>query len=293
MPPILMKSQKIKPILSLGILLSIQVAFAANPIKNTAKFLCDHPFNSENYKYEGHFSMAFVEALPETYFRSIVGEAVEVTGKCVDPQVVTETDKGADYRFASLSGNYLVVSFSLDDAQLIDSFRIIDVALPGVVINSWNDAVSRLNTFYGRTSLTVIRFDGSSNEFRSNEMQPLGSGFKLYILGALADVVTEGVFRWQDQFPITEKWKSLPSGLMQTWPNGKMVSLYDYAEHMIKISDNTAADHLLNIVGRKRVEEQVRLLGNDFVLENTPFLSTAEMFKIKWGAPLDIINSFI
>ncbi len=285
--------RKIKPYLFFGILISMQFTLAATPIENTAQFLCDHIFNSENYKYEEHFSKTFVERRPEPYFRSIIREAIEATGKCIDPQKITATAKGADYRFVSSSGSYLVISFSLDNEQLINSLLIIDAVLPSVVINSWSDAISRLNTFDGNTALTISHFDGSSKELRSNEMQPLGSGFKLYILSALADAVTEGVFHWQDQFPITEKWKSLPSGIMQTWPNGQMVSLYDYAEYMIKYSDNTAADHLLNIVGRKQVEQQLRLLKNDFVLKNTPFLSTAEMFKLKWAAPLDMIHSFI
>lgn len=284
---------KVKLLLSLCVLVSTQIAMAASPIENVAQFLCDQVFNYENYKYEEHFSKRFVEAIPNTYFRSIVGESIEVTGKCQESQKVTETAKGGKYRFVSHSGNYLVVSFGFDNEGLINDFRIIDVVLPSMVINSWNDAISRLNTFDGNTALTITHLDGSSREFRSNEMQPLGSGFKLYILGALADAITQGTLHWQDQFPITEKWKSLPSGIMQTWPNGKTVSLYDYAEHMIAISDNTATDHLLNIVGRKHVEDQVTLLKNDFIRENTPFLSTAEMFKLKWAAQVDMINTFI
>lgn len=285
---------KAKLLLSLWILISTQIAIAVSPIENTAQFFCDQVFNSENYKYEEHFSKRFVTAIPNTYFRSIVEEVIEVTGKCQEPQKVTETATGGKYRFVSQSGNYLVTSFGFDNEGLINDFRIIDVVLPSVVINSWSDAISRLNTLDGNTALTIINFDGaSSREFRSNEMQPLGSGFKLYILGALADTITQGTLHWQDQFPITEKWKSLPSGIMQTWPNGKMVSLYDYAEHMIAISDNTATDHLLNIVGRKHAEDQVTLLKNDFIMENTPFLSTAEMFKLKWAASVDMINSFI
>lgn len=222
-----------------------------------------------------------------------MNEAIEASGKCIKFEKANSSNTGSTYKFVSQAGNYLVASLSLNDEGLISGFKIADAVLVNVVINSWDDAVSRLNSFDGNTSLSIQNFGRPSKDLRSSEMHPLGSGFKLYILGALADAVSQGTLSWQDQFPITEGWKSLPSGIMHTWPNGKMVSLYDYAEHMIKISDNTATDHLLRILGRDRVEDQVRILKNNFVRENSPFLLTAEMFKLKWAAPLELIQSYL
>jgi hypothetical protein len=159
------------------------------------------------------------------------------------------------------------------------------------VINSLDDVVSRFKSFPGSTSLTIMPFDGQRIEFHSQDLQPLGSGFKLYVLAALADAVSAGQFVWADHFPIREEYKSLPSGIMHTNHNGELFSLYDFAEHMIKISDNTATDHLISIVGRTQVEAQV--VNNKYAHKNLPFLMTAEMFKIKWAAPLEVINAYV
>jgi hypothetical protein len=50
---------------------------------------------------------------------------------------------------------------------------------------------------------------------------------------------------------------------------------------MISRSDNTATDHLLFLLGRERVEQQVARMGTKDAARNQPFLSTAEMFRLK------------
>jgi hypothetical protein len=50
---------------------------------------------------------------------------------------------------------------------------------------------------------------------------------------------------------------------------------------MIKISDNTAADHLLALVGRENVEAHLGDYFNTAPERNRPFLSTLELFSLK------------
>jgi beta-lactamase class A len=50
---------------------------------------------------------------------------------------------------------------------------------------------------------------------------------------------------------------------------------------MISQSDNTAADHLLHILGRTNVEAIQQVAGNAHASMNMPFLSTREMFTLK------------
>jgi len=52
---------------------------------------------------------------------------------------------------------------------------------------------------------------------------------------------------------------------------------------MISVSDNTATDHLIDLVGRDAVEAVLAPMGNDAVDRNTPFLTTRELFIVKWG----------
>jgi len=95
-------------------------------------------------------------------------------------------------------------------------------------------------------------------------------------LKALSQRVAAGAARWEDVVGLKKEWMSLPSGILQAWPDGTPVTLATLADLMISVSDNTAADHLLYTLGRAAVEavapSRVR-----------PFLSTREMFTIKWG----------
>src|SRR5262249_49703568 len=77
---------------------------------------------------------------------------------------------------------------------------------------------------------------------------------------------------------------SLPSGTLQTWPVASPVTLHTLAAFMISISDNTAADHLLSVLGPARVEAIMLQMGHAKPALNVPFLSTLEMFKLK-GEP--------
>jgi beta-lactamase class A len=52
--------------------------------------------------------------------------------------------------------------------------------------------------------------------------------------------------------------KGLPSGQPQNELDGTQISVLDTAAKMISISDNTAADMLINLVGRSAVEAQDR-----------------------------------
>ena len=123
---------------------------------------------------------------------------------------------------------------------------------------------------------------------RLNADVPLavGSTFKLYVLSALAEQIAAGTLAWERPLPIQESLKSLPSGVMQNEPDGAAFPVREFAEKMIAISDNTATDHLLHLVGRDAVERQLRAM-NASPERSLPFLSTREMFQIKLSGNLD------
>lgn len=116
---------------------------------------------------------------------------------------------------------------------------------------------------------------------RGRQFLPLGSIFKLYVLAELARSVDAGERALDDELTIEERWKSLPSGEMQALPAGTQVELAQAAREMIRVSDNTATDHLLHLLGREKVEAG---LAHCFLSEPArmqPFLSTLEMFAAK------------
>ncbi|MBB5751391.1 serine hydrolase [Prosthecomicrobium pneumaticum] len=125
----------------------------------------------------------------------------------------------------------------------------------------------------GRTSLLVTK--GGAVEMAHEADTPLavGSAFKLAVLAALDTAVTEGRLAWADVVAIDPAQRSLPSGILQDWPDASPVTIATLANLMISVSDNTATDLLIHRLGREAVEAQSP--------RNTPFLTTREAFVLK------------
>jgi beta-lactamase class A len=75
---------------------------------------------------------------------------------------------------------------------------------------------------------------------------------------------------------------SLPSGMLQGWPAGSPLTLHTLASLMISISDNTATDLLMRVVGRDAVETALGI---------APALTTRELFVLK--AERDLLARYL
>ncbi len=111
----------------------------------------------------------------------------------------------------------------------------------------------------------------------------LGSTFKLYVLAALAEDVAAGRRKWTDVALLTEK--SFPSGQLHNWPEGAPVTLHTLASLMISISDNTATDQLIAVLGRQRILKLMKDSGHSNTGANDPFLTTRQLFILKTLEP--------
>jgi hypothetical protein len=111
---------------------------------------------------------------------------------------------------------------------------------------------------------------------------PLGSAFKLWVLGELAREVNAGERKWSDVVPIGPA--SLPSGITQNWPAGSPVTIQTLATLMISISDNTATDTLVSLEG----ERLDRFVGKAGAPGLAPVLTTRQMFALKSPANADL-----
>ena len=151
---------------------------------------------------------------------------------------------------------------------------------------TWEELDDRLAAVAPRTALLAAKVaDGHCEQVHGvspRHVMPLASGFKLYVLGALAHEVQRGAAAWDEPLAIRDDWKSLPSGVFQTFPPGTTLSLREYANAMISISDNTATDHLMGRLGRIRVEAQQLRFGMADLRRNAPFLTTRELFILKF-----------
>jgi beta-lactamase class A len=158
-----------------------------------------------------------------------------------------------------------------------------------VVLTNWPDLDGYLTTIAPEASVLVAELgdDGCRpiHAVASDLPLAVGSTFKLYVLGELARQIEAGTLAWEDELALVEEWKSLPSGIMQDEPAGTAFTLQQYATQMIAISDNTATDHLIHLLGRERVEEMQGIMGHHAPDLNVPFLMTREMFVLKLALP--------
>lgn len=190
-----------------------------------------------------------------------------------------------DHASAEVSGpaDDFLLAVHVDAAGLIDG---LSVTLNDPPPASWAELDAQLAALGGRVSFTASRITRTGrcdvvHGVDENVARPLGSAFKLYVLGALGKAVASRRASWTEPLAIRDDWKSLPSGVLQNDPAGTVHTLAEYADKMISISDNTAADHLLHRLGRDAVQRQLFLFGNRNPAANIPFLTTKALFQLK------------
>ncbi|MFE3190678.1 serine hydrolase [Nocardia sp. NPDC059240] len=174
----------------------------------------------------------------------------------------------------------------LDADGLIDGARLIPEAADITVPTSWSEIDTRLAELDGRVAFAAAEIDEAGqpsllHALDADAVHPIGSGFKVYVLAALADAVATGAADWQDTLAIREEWKSFASGVLQHRPIGEKLTLATYAERMMSISDNTATDHLIHHLGRDTVYRQLAVLGHHRPSLNAPFFTTKAIFQCK------------
>lgn len=238
-----------------------------------------------------HFSASFLQAVPPASLVAALApisaerpiRIAAIVGKARPLQLVA--------RLETASGASLRVSIAVSAAapNKIESLLFQPFAQPPP-ISSWPDADRALARLGERAGLFAAEVRGGQlgrAVHARSAVAPvaIGSAFKLYVLGALAQAVSDGRASWSELFPIREAWKSLPSGTLQNESAGTRFTLRHYAEQMISVSDNTAADHLIHRLDRAAVERELVALGNRSAAKDRPFLTTREMFALKIAAP--------
>lgn len=156
-------------------------------------------------------------------------------------------------------------------------------------VGSWEELDEQFADLGGTTGVYVGEVESGScatvhASGQAAEPAPSGSVFKLIVLSALVDTVTEGDLSWEDELTLTPEVKSLPSGELQDRPDGSVVTVQEAAELMISISDNTATDLLMGAVGPGRLTTAVARVSDD-PERLSPLLSTSQFFELGWAAP--------
>ncbi|GFZ76288.1 hypothetical protein GCM10011359_00090 [Nesterenkonia alkaliphila] len=149
----------------------------------------------------------------------------------------------------------------------------------------FEEIAQRLEALPGEVEALVLEDEQALLQLGRQEAAPLASVAKLYVLAALVDAVDSGEVGWQDTMTLAEEHRSLPAGTLQDQAEGYTTSVHDVAIRTISISDNTGTDMLLDLLGRARVEQAAADYGHHEPQLLQPFLSTREMFQLRWGYP--------
>jgi beta-lactamase class A len=158
----------------------------------------------------------------------------------------------------------------LDENARIASFWL---GLPQTKVADLEEALAGFSELPGQVSVLVASDTGVMGAIAPEARLAVGSTFKLAILAALKDKINSGALAWDTVARLSEKHVSLPTGILQAWPIGTPLTIQTVASLMISMSDNTATDMLIDVVGRETIEAYTQV--------NRPFLSTREAFALK------------
>ncbi|GGP90469.1 serine hydrolase [Streptosporangium pseudovulgare] len=196
---------------------------------------------------------------------------------------LTRTDPDFLIGTVTVGGRKSDVRLTVDASGKIDGLLVAPSVPPAPT--GWAELDARLRKTAPRTGFLAAEIDRRGrcetvHGVDADTARPLGSIFKLYVLGAVADRIHAGRLSWETKLTVTPGVKIPAEDGLGTRPDGSTVTVHEAAKLMISISDNTAADLLLKTVGRKAVEKKVRQWSGH-AERNLPFLTTRELFLLK------------
>jgi beta-lactamase class A len=146
------------------------------------------------------------------------------------------------------------------------------------------EVARRIDNLAGDTSIYVSRGGGDVVAVNADHEMAIASCFKLGVVLALRSCVEHEKLAWDQVVRLDPAWKSLPSGILQDWPFGTSVTLETLAALALSLSDNTATDALMDIVGQEDIERPGYL--------RAPVLSTREAFVLRDPANADLYYEY-
>ena len=209
------------------------------------------------------FIPSFLEQVPSV---QIQGVLTEISSSLGEFQGVRETADGFEVQF---TGGTVPAQIRLTPEGQIAGLFFQSPSIPVAL----DEAIPLLESSPYDTSLLVMQDETELAAVNVETPLAVGSSFKLAVLAALKNQIDAGTLSWDTVVELQPELKSLPSGIVQDWPDSSKVTVDTLATLMISISDNTATDILMQTVGRETIEALTE--------RNQPFLSTKEAFTLK------------
>ncbi|MEL6319852.1 MAG: serine hydrolase [Cyanobacteria bacterium J06626_14] len=209
------------------------------------------------------FIPSFLEQIPVAQIQDVLTDISTQLGAF---QNVQETADGFAIRF---SRGTVPAQIRLEEDGRIAGLFFEPASIP----IDLDEAIAVIESSPYETSVLVTQDDETLVDLNADQALAVGSAFKLSVLAALNQQINSGLLTWDTVVELQPDLKSLPSGLMQDWPDGSFVTVDTLAKLMIALSDNTATDVLIQSVGREAVEAMAE--------RNQPLLTTRELFTLK------------
>ncbi len=221
------------------------------------------------------FSPAFLAQVPVAQLNDIIKQYSAALGALEDVQGNAPVFK------LTFSKGYVTSQIILDNAGRVAGFFL---GPPEPRVSGLDNALDGFSRLPGKVSVLVVSQGGVLAALNPELPLAVGSAFKLAVLAALKDQIAAGALAWDNVATLEAGHISLPSGILQAWPVGSLLTIHTLASLMISVSDNTATDALIALLGREFVEKYTAL--------NHPLLTTREAFALKNAANGDYLRTY-
>jgi beta-lactamase class A len=210
------------------------------------------------------FSPSFAAQIPVEKVRTIVRSMKDELGalravRRTDAAYECEFEKGVVQAEAHLDGQGRFVRLFFHPPRV--NGRTIEAS------------VAAIRALPGKASVLVLTDGKERAGIDADAPLAVASAFKLAVLETLRGQIDAKKRQWSDVVELDPRWRSVPTGFLQTWPAKSPITVYALAALMISQSDNTATDQLVSLVGRAEVERWAQ--------HDRPFLVTREVSILK------------
>lgn len=245
-------------------------------------------------KEESFFASSFLDAIPLTQFRALVAQLESQYGKPISiSQIIpaSRQDGTVEITYAKAT---LAMRMVLDSSA---PYPVIGLQITGANVN--DDSISKIEQEFtelpGIAGFEIAELGPKEPKIiaslNPDKQFAIGSTFKLYVLAALSAKIAKSDRNWDDVVPLYRK--SLPSGILQDWPDNSPMTLQALATLMISISDNTATDILMTELGSKVIDDLVYKSDHSAPDRILPMLNTVEFFDLKMPDKADARAEYV
>lgn len=233
--------------------------------------------------YDEYFSPSFLAAVPPAQLKALSDQIIAQNGKPLGILTVEAKGPGS----ASLKIEYeKAIATAEISIEAAAPNKVVGLLITGFELKG--DSLAAIDAAFaalpGKAGYLVERLDANGNREQivgraTRQQFAIASTFKLYVLAELAAQVQAGRRSWSDVVPILDNSYSSPA--TQGWPRQTPVTLQTLATWMISVSDNTATDALIRVLGREAIEEKLATIGHSAPDKTLPILTTTEVFALK------------